>query len=480
MNTMRKPLRSLVNMAVVSMMASGMAHATGFALYTEGNGYSTGNFGAGVAAEAYDASTGWYNPAGLALIRDEQLVLGGVGVFPTSSVSGTSTYTLQAPMLPPLPQYIQTFNGVDGAENAVVPSMHYARPLGENATFALSVVAPFGLSTNWDEFSPVRYQATFTQLLTMNLSPEIGAKLSDNFAIGAGLDLQHAQVKFNRMIGAPNLSLLNIPDFPSPMFFDTLTYNKGDSNGIGFHAGVLAMFNNNHTRLGLNFQSRMRHVFHGFSRLSGRLANNGADIFAAPDEAPGVAWSDNLNSSPIEFPSVLTLSGYHDVSDRLALLASAVYTGWSSFSTIQLNNIIAPDVAPNGVISLVKLSVASPQNYKNVWRLALGANYKLNDTMMLRVGGGYDETPTNDIDRDMRLPDASRWALAIGGHYQARPNLGLDLGYTHLFAVKNPTINRTDVLNATNSYNVNAVAKANADLIGVQLTWLMDKEKHQA
>ena len=476
MNTMRKPLRSLVNMAVVSMMASGMAHATGFALYTEGNGYSTGNYGAGVAAEAYDASTGWYNPAGLALIRNEQLVLGGVGVFPTSSVSGRSTYTMDMPGLTP---YVQTFNNIDGAENAVVPSMHYARPIGENATFALSLVSPFGLSTNWDEFSPVRYQATFTQLLTMNLSPEVGAKLSDNFSIGAGIDLQHAQVKFNRMIGAPNIGpALDL----SPMFADTMTYNKGDSNGVGFHAGVMAVFNENHTRLGLNFQSQMRHVFKGYSRLSGRLANDGAQIVADPTIAPAVAWSNTLNSSPIVFPSVLTLSGYHDLSSKLAVLASAVYTGWDSFKTIQLNNIMAPDVAEDGfaTISLVNLSVASPQNFKNVWRLALGANYKLNDTMMLRVGGGYDETPTNDIDRDMRLPDASRWALAIGGHYQARPNLGLDLGYTHLFAVKNPTINRTDVLNATNSYNVNAVAKANADLIGVQLTWLMDKEKHQA
>ena len=168
-----------------------------------------------------------------------------------------------------------------------------------------------------------------------------------------------------------------------------------------------------------------------------------------------------------------------------AALASA--EAWTTFicdianwpAPNPLNNIIAPNVAQDGTISLVNLNVASPQNYKNVWRLALGANYKMNDTMMLRVGGGYDETPTNDIDRDMRLPDASRWALAIGGHYQARPNLGLDLGYTHLFAVKNPTINRTDALNAVSSYNVNAVAKANADLIGAQLTWLMDQGKHQ-
>ena len=56
------------------------AYSGAFSLYTEGSASAVGNFAAGVAAEARDASIGWYNPAGLALIRNQQVVLGATGV----------------------------------------------------------------------------------------------------------------------------------------------------------------------------------------------------------------------------------------------------------------------------------------------------------------------------------------------------------------------------------------------------------------
>ncbi|TAL62437.1 MAG: transporter, partial [Legionella sp.] len=261
---MHKPLRTLVNAAVLSAIAS-TAYAGGFSLYTESGPMMTGNFGAGAAAEGADASIGWYNPAGLVLIHNQQAVFGGVGVLPVAQISGTSSYF--SPLFDDTP-YVETFNGLKGAKEAFVPSLHYALPLGDRATFGFSIVSPFGLATEWAADSAVRYQATFTEVITMNFSPEIGGKLTDNFAVGAGLDLQYARVKFNRMLGLPVFAL----PLGNPMVVDSLSYNKGDSFGVGFHAGILGMFNDNHTRIGLNYQSKMRHKFNGYSQLSGSLA----------------------------------------------------------------------------------------------------------------------------------------------------------------------------------------------------------------
>jgi long-chain fatty acid transport protein len=465
-----KPIRTLASAAVLGIMAVSVAKAGGFSLYTEGNGYSTGNYGAGVAAEAADASTGWYNPAGLALIHSQQLVLGGVGVIPTSSISGMSTFSSPDQ---PIPSYVQTFKGLDGGENAIVPSLHYALPLGERTTFGLSVVSPFGLSTNWDLNSPVRYQATLTELLAVNVSPEIGGQLTEHFALGGGLDLQFARVKFNKMLGAPNIFTI-IPPF-NPSAVDSLSYNQANSFGVGFHAGAMAFFNDKHTRLGLNYQSQMRHTFHGSSRLTGVLANT-FNLFG-PLPAPGSYYSNNLVSNEITLPDVVTLSGYHDLNEAWALLGSIVYTGWNSFHSIQLNNVAAPAINDFGEVTLAKVNSASLQEYKNVWRVSLGANYIVNEQLMLRAGGGYDQTPTNDLYRDIRLPDASRWALAIGAHYQMKYNLGVDVGYTHLFPADTPTLNRTDLLGTTAAYNVTASGNAHAELFGAQLVWSIDKEK---
>lgn len=484
MNSIKyRPIRTLVSLAVINTLMNSFAHAGGFSLYTESSPAAIGNFAAGIAAEASDASTGWYNPAGLALLKDQQLVFGGAGIFPSTKLTGSSAfYTIPSDLLPPplqrLSLYTQTFSGIQGAESAFVPALHYALPLGDRATFGLSVVSPFGLSTNWGTESPVRYAATLSELQTIDFSPELGAQITDHFSFGAGLDLQYARVKFNSMVGIPNfLNLLTAvgDTYYSPSADDTLSYNYGTSFGVGYHLGVLGYFNDKHTRVGLNYQSRIRQNFNGYSQLSGGLANNG-DVLATPILPYSIRLNNNLNAAPIQLPDVITLSAYHDVNKKLALLGSVVYTGWSSVDVIKLNNVAAPNIDPiSAEVSAASISVTNPQNYNSAWRAALGANYHVTDAWMVRVGGGYDQTPTSNAYRDVRLPDADRWALSVGAHYQAKPQLGIDVGYTHLFAVHNPVVNNTQQLTETTTYTVNAIGSVNADLVGAQLVWAIDK-----
>jgi long-chain fatty acid transport protein len=462
-----RPIRTLVSIAVLSSIANTASYAGAFSLYTESSPAAIGNYAAGSAAEAADASIGWYNPAGLPLLKKQELVVGGVGVFPKAEISGSSTYSTVSAL--PIPPFVQTFNNINAGDSALVPSVHYALPVGDRAAFGLSIVAPFGLATDWGTASPVRYQATFTDLVTANVSPELGAMVTDNFSVGAGLDLQYAQVKFNQMIGIPTvLDVIGLP----PTAADTLSYNKGTSFSVGYHVGIMALFNDQHTRVGLNYQSQMRHQFNGFSRLNGPLATPG-NIFALP--AASTVVNNNLSSGPITLPDVLTLSAYQDLNDRWAVLGSVLYTGWSSFKVIQLYNVVAPAVAADGTITPVAVNNSAPQYYKDVWRAALGVNYHLNEAWMLKVGGGYDQTPTTNAYRDVRLPDADRWALSAGAHYQMRSNIGFDVGYTHLFAVRNTLINETAFLNATTTSSVNAIATASADLVGVQVVWTIDQ-----
>ena len=480
MKNVHQPLNTGVSLAVLAVLGHGLVHAGGFSLYTESSPAALGNFAAGIAAEAADASIGWYNPAGLSLLHQQELVVGSVGVFPNSKLSGSSTYyTSTFPdNLKRFAAYTQTFSGIQGAENAFVPAIHYALPFGSNTTFGLSIVSPFGLSTNWGTTSPVRYAATLSELQTINVAPEFGTKITEQLAFGAGLDVQYARVKFNSMVGIPNfLNLISeIIETPiSASADDTLSYNYGTSFGVGYHLGLMGLFNDQHTRIGLNYQSRVRQTFDGYSQLSGPLASSG-DIYVTPVLPYSIRVNNNLTSDPIEFPDVLTLSVYHDLNDKLALLGSVVYTGWSCFDVITLNNVAAPDIdATSGSVTPDDIVVTNPQNYQSSWRAALGANYRVNEVWMLRVGGGYDQTPTTNAYRDVRLPDADRWALSLGAHYQVKPALAIDVGYTHLFSVTNPTINNTQTLTPTTTYNVNAVGSTNANLVGAQLVWLIDK-----
>ncbi len=474
---MQIPVRKLACLSVIALMHETL-YAGGFSLYTESSAVAIGNYAAGIAAEGYDASIGWYNPAGLVLIKDQQILLGGVGVLPSAKLTGISTYsTINPAGGDPFTPYTESFNSLQGAKNAVVPSLHYAQPLGESAVFGLSIVSPFGLSTDYDLRSPVRYAATWSQLQTLNLSPELGGKLTDNFSIGGGIDFQYANVKFNRMLGSP--SLTSSFGF-SPSVLDSQSYNTGDSFAVGFHAGLMLMFNDEHTRCGLNYQSHMNHQFRGHSILTGPLADQTLSL-SNPEEQnnPKATYtSDNLTSNYISLPNIVTLSAYQDLTHQWALLGSIVFSGWSSFQSIQLNNVAAYSIDQDtDLVVPAQANSTTPEDYRDTWRFALGANYRVNDQWLLRMGGGYDQTPTVFAERDVRLPDANRWAISIGAHYQMLYNLGLDAGFTYLFANRTADINNTTAIGALSTYNVNASAKVNAKLIGLQVVWLMDTKK---
>jgi long-chain fatty acid transport protein len=464
MNQHIKFTKRAISSAVIALMTSQQLYAGAFSLYTESSTVAVGNYAAGVAAEGADASIGWYNPAGLVLLKKQEALLSGVGVLPSTKMSGTSTYVTEGIPAP----YVQSFSNLQGAESAVVPAFHYALPLGEKVAFGFSIVSPFGLSTSWGTASPLRYSATYTQLMMINASPELGGKITDNLAVGLGLDLQWARVTFNTVIGAPAALqfLESIGGLVTPTTLDSTSVNKGNSFGVGFHAGVLGMFNDNHSRLGLNYQSGIAHRFLGNSTLTGRLAD---PMLTNPN---ATFRSDVLMSNNVQLPDIVTLSGYQDLTEKLALLGSVVYSAWSTFEAIELKNIAAFSVE-TGTQALVNST--SIEDYRNAWRFALGANYHVNDQWMLRAGGGYDQTPTVNAQRDVRLPDSDRWALSIGAHYQVLYNVGLDAGYTYLFGSNNVAINKTQNLGPGSSNTINATAKTHAQLIGLQAVWDIDK-----
>ncbi|MDF1685093.1 MAG: outer membrane protein transport protein [Legionellaceae bacterium] len=452
-------IKHVLCLASLSVVASTCAYAGGFSLYTEGSVSELSVFAAGSAAEAPDASIGWYNPAGLVLIQKDQALVSGVGVVPRTMISGTSTYNT-TDILP----YEQSFTNLRGARKATVPAIHMAHPLGERATVGLSVVVPFGLGSDWGKTSPVRYSGTLTNLVTMDLAPQMGVYITDNLAVGLGLDIQFARVTFNAVAGSPAAlqALQAMGGLVEPTTLDSTSDNQGNSMAVGFHGGLLALSDDKHTRLGLNYQSEVQHRFEGESILTGRLAD--LDLM----DPLAVYETHSLISNDIRLPRIITLSGYHEVNTQWTLLGSVVYTGWSSFKETELQN-VAGYSAELGVQA--PLTVVSHDNYRDAWRFALGSTYAVNERWMLRAGVGTDETPTVAAERNVRLPDTNRWAVAVGTHYQAYPSIGIDLAYVYLEGFGRSPLHKTQVFSSTSSNRIDAWAKNSAQLGGVQVSW---------
>lgn len=357
-----------------------LTHAAGFALI-EQNASGLGNAYAGAAAVAQDASTLFFNPAGMTRLPDRQVVVAGHLIKPKAEFSGSSN--------------IGGGNGGDAGGLAAVPNAYYAFRLTPDVHLGVGVNAPFGLATEYDKTWAGRTQAIKSELKTVNINPSIAWKASDAVSLGAGVSIQYAEATLTNLAGAPGLATV-----------------KGDDYGWGFNLGALWQVDAA-TRIGLAYRSEVDYTLEGTLTLSAFPAGNGPV------------------TADTTLPDSASLSLFHTLNDRWDLLADLTWTGWSDFDELRI-------VRTNGALASL-----TEERWKDTWRFSLGANYRWNDTLTLRGGIAFDETPVPDAYRTARIPDEDRTWLSLGVQYRVSPKALLDVGYAHLF-VKDARINKTE------------------------------------
>ncbi len=144
-------------------------------------------------------------------------------------------------------------------------------------------------------------------------------------------------------------------------------------------------------------------------------------------------------------------------------MASAFYTQWSVLKAITLKNTAAPTTVT---------TITDNKNFRNTWNFALGANYRLNTRWLLMAGLGYDQSPTRDGYRDIRMPDSNHTTLSIGAELTARPNVSFDFGYAHIFMPQAKIDNHAS--KASDLDLMSGTANTDANLISVQLNWVFN------
>ena len=173
----------LVALGVLGIPSS--AFASGFAL-VEQSVPNLGNAASGGAAGLDDASTIFFNPAGLTRLEGNSFVGAGYFILPTTKFrnQGSSVAT-GAPLL--------GGNGGDAGPTNFVPNFYGAWSLSDRVKVGIGVNPPFGLATEYDSDWVGRYQALDSELITVNINPTIAAKLTDDFSVGVGLNVQYAR-----------------------------------------------------------------------------------------------------------------------------------------------------------------------------------------------------------------------------------------------------------------------------------------------
>jgi long-chain fatty acid transport protein len=437
------------------LVMSGAAGASGFALI-EQSASGLGNAYAGGAAGAEDASTIFYNPAGMSRLNGKQVVVAGNFIKPSVKFSDTGS-------TPAAFQTTSNGNGGDAGSWALVPNAYFSMEVNPQTRIGLGINSPFGLQTEYNSNWIGRFQAVKSKLQTINLNPSVSYDVNETISLGAGLNYQRitgdltsainwAAIAFSAAGGGAGGATAAAATIAAGQG-EGLTTVTGDDTAWGYNLGVLFKVSEQ-TRVGLAYRSSIKYKLTGSANFSNRPT---AGTLGAP-LAGGIAaaYPDGPVSLDIKMPDSFSASMVQRMSDKSDIMADVTLTGWSVFNQLNV-------VRSNGTT----LS-STPENWKNTWRVSVGANHHYNEQWTVRAGLAYDQSPVSDTYRTARIPDNSRTWLSFGGQYKFSKASAVDFGYAHLF-VNNAAISKNAT--ATGAGNLVGSYSNSVDIVSVQYAY---------
>lgn len=371
------------SVAGAMLVMAGGAVASGFALI-EQSGSGLGNAFSGGAASAEDASTIFYNPAGMSRLSGKQITVTGSMIKPTAKFSGTG-----------LPG---TDMGGDAGSWALVPNAYFAMEVNPALRVGFGINAPFGLQSEYTPSWVGKANAIKSKLETINFNPSASYQVNERLSLGGGINYQRIRGQLTSFAGASGTSSMT-----------------GNDSAWGYNFG--ALYNvSPQTRVGVSYRSAISYNLNGSMTFS---------------NVPALITPVTL---AIKVPDSFSLSVFHQLDSKWDVMADASWTGWSAFQ--QLKVIVVATGLPAQTVQ---------ENWRDTWRISAGSNYHYNEQWTARMGVAYDQTPVSDAFRTARIPDGSRTWLSLGGQYKPGKESAIDFGYAHLF-VNSASINATNIV----------------------------------
>ena len=426
------PLRFASTAAIATCALAAAPAAAGGFYIQEQSTTEAGRAYSGEAAAADTPATVFFNPAGMTELDGIQVEANAQALFVTARQENTGT-TRSVPGLPVQLPVSGNDGGNPFSQPLLVPSVYATAQVTDRLWVGLGVNSPFGVVVDYEDGFFGRYDSQTSDLFTLNVQPSIAYKLSDNFSIGGGLDIQYIDVTLDNAV--PNLN---------PADPDGALSIQGDDISFGWNVGATLTFDP--VRIGAHYRSRIKHTLDGefdLSGLTGPLAGNNVTTSA---------------TAPLTTPDIATVSVLFGTDTPYRFYGTWRWYNWSNFNEIR--------VEPEGLPPQV-----SEQRYKDSWSMALGAEYDLSDRLTLRAGTMFDQSPITDEFRSTRVPDGDRTWLSAGASYDFGA-FTASLAYAHVF-VKGEPIDRTDTFfggtPAAVDARVRANSSGNADVIALSL-----------
>lgn len=430
----------LYSVAAASIMMSyGDASGAGVAIM-EQSIKGLGTAFAGGAAAAEDASTIFFNPAGLTRLDRSQAIAGMHVVFPAARFSNENSTHLTG-------QPLSGGQGGNAGSTILIPNFYYSSRVNDRFSAGLGVFSPFGLSTTYDAGWVGRYHAVKSELISLNINPSLAYRVTDKLSLGLGVNAQYLKTELSNAIDFGTIFASLGASGAVPQGNDGLATFKADSWSWGYNAGVLYEFTED-TRAGFAYRSRGDHTLKGSAHFTG-----------VPTINPTGRFLDAGIRSEITLPDSVSLSIRHSLSEEVAALADVTWTNWSTIDELRIR---FDNPAESDAVTTV--------HWKDTIRYAVGAVYSPGP-WTFRTGAAFDQSPVPDAAHGTpRVPDNDRIWLAAGVGYKLSDRITVDAAYAHLF-VQDTAISKAAIGEDRIRGGLSGSYESSVDIISAGLAW---------
>ena len=388
----RKRMKKKISvLALASIFIAGSAMASGWRI-PEQSVDSTAKAGANVASSTR-GDTAYYNPANMSWMAD------------TWHLEADLTYLYLSPI-----EYEDSrspmFNGESESENFIIPTGFAVSPSYGGARFGLAIVAPGGLSKQWEDAYPKAYAEEFS-LTIIEVNPTVSYGLGEMFSIAGGA----------RMVYADATVRSDASGLGTPLSRDM----EGDVVEWGWNA-ALAYKPMDSLNISATYRSNVNLDFDDKADLN--LMGN-------------LMTLDTEVSVPL--PAVFALSVAYDIVDNLNVEFTWDRTFWSEYEHLHFH--FTPSVPGN------PFEPPQAREWDDTDAFRIGVTYKMSDVFTLMGGFGYDSNPAPTENVGFELPDSDAWLYSVGMQYKVSENM--DLGLAALYDYKESRkveVNPSDVV----------------------------------
>lgn len=340
------------------------------------HGARAAGMGTAFVGLADDSSAILFNPGGLTQSKGTSVYAGVTAVSPSTVYTATSGNTARTEF--------QIF---------YPPHLYITSDLGtDDFVFGLGLYSPFGIGgRKWDPAGPTRYASVESAIATFSVNPTIAWRASSALSLAFGIDYMRSNIEMKRMI---DQSVVGAGDASTAL--------EADGDGWGYNVGALIR-TGERTGIGLAYRSAINVNYRGDMSIDG-IAPALQPLFGAPSYKSAITTKNR-------FPDIYSMGISYLLSTKLVIAADVELVRWSSFKKMEVN--IVQEVPAAGVTDAV-----TPLDWKDSWQFKIGAEYRMSESIALRAGYAFINTPVPDHTFEPGNPDADQHNVSIGMGYR--------------------------------------------------------------